>query len=295
MTARTEDLFLLAIKYVSQRRRRQEIGASSAKTYRTTLLAFAGSPGVPTKASNLRRGHIERWVESRHACSPATVRSQLSIVRSFCQWLATEGYRRTDPTLGIRAPRQPRYLPRGLRATQVCTVLQKAADERLALLESLGVQEGLRCCEMAGLQVHDVDEVERQLAVMVSKGGDQRLLALSDETLDRIHEYLAEHPAAAGPLIRSYNHPTRGISAGHISRLLSNAMHEAGVNESGHSLRHTCASDMLRHGAHLRDVQSALGHRSIQSTERYLPLQVKSLREAMGGRTYRNLEDGADR
>lgn len=60
----------------------------------------------------------------------------------------------------------------------------------------------------------------------------------------------------------------------------------AGDGRSAHSLRHTMAGDMLRHGAHLRDVQAALGHRSIVATERYLPLVVEGLAGAMSGRRY---------
>lgn len=66
-------------------------------------------------------------------------------------------------------------------------------------------------------------------------------------------------------------------------------MHEAGVTESPHALRHTAASDVLRAGAHLRDVQAMLGHSSLSTTERYLPLLVGDLREAMDGRRYGEL------
>lgn len=54
-----------------------------------------------------------------------------------------------------------------------------------------------------------------------------------------------------------------------------------------HALRHTAATDMLRGGAHVRDVQRALGHVELSSTQRYLPWLVGDLREAMGGRQYR--------
>jgi site-specific recombinase XerD len=43
---------------------------------------------------------------------------------------------------------------------------------------------------------------------------------------------------------------------------------------------------MLRAGAHVRDVQRALGHANLRTTEVYMPWLVGDLREAMSGRTY---------
>jgi len=38
---------------------------------------------------------------------------------------------------------------------------------------------------------------------------------------------------------------------------------------------------------HVRDVQHALGHANLQTTQVYMPLVVNDLRDAMAGRTYR--------
>jgi integrase/recombinase XerD len=74
-------------------------------------------------------------------------------------------------------------------------------------------------------------------------------------------------------------------------------MRESGVKRrpydgvSAHAARHTMATDLVRSGAHLRDIQHALGHASIQTTQRYLPWLVGDLRTAMGGREYGTPED----
>jgi integrase-like protein len=124
------------------------------------------------------------------------------------------------------------------------------------------------------------------------KGGHQRVLPVSDETWDAVLAYLREHPTTAGPLIRSYLNPHRGVNPAYISTLVGRWMSDAGVKQrsrdgrSAHALRHTAATDMLRAGAHLRDVQQALGHASLSTTQKYLPWVVGSLKEAMSGRTY---------
>lgn len=255
-------------------------------TARHALSTFVRSAGWDLPVRRLRPSHVEKWLE-RGDRSPATLRNQLSIVRGFCKWLVKNGHTRVDPTIDVATPRQPRYLPRGLALPKVASALAQSPDARAMLILSLMVQEGLRCCEVAALQRADVDLVE-DLLLVKGKGGHERVLPLSDETKAAVQSYVVEHPGSAGPLIRSYSHPSRGIGARHVSVLVSEWLHGAGVAATAHALRHTAATDMLRAGAHVRDVQQALGHQSLATTQRYMPWVVGDLRKAMGGRRYKD-------
>jgi site-specific recombinase XerD len=147
------------------------------------------------------------------------------------------------------------------------------------------VQEGMRCCEVARLEVGDIN-LRDDVVLVRGKGRRERVLPLSPQTKQAVRDYLAGWPASAGPLIRSYNHPRRGITAAYVSLLVTGWLRAAGIDASAHALRHTAATDMLLCGAHVRDVQAALGHAQLSTTERYLPWLVNDLREAMGGRWY---------
>lgn len=274
----------LALAYVDERKRRKELRPGSVITTRHALSTLVRSAGWDLPVKRLRPTHIEKWLE-RGDHSPATLRNQLSIVRAFCKWLVKRGHIKADPTMDVATPRQPRYLPRGLHLAGVTGAFAHAPDARAALILSLMVQEGLRCCEVAELQFGDVDTAERLLLIR-GKGGHERVLPITDETWKAMLSYLAECPAQAGPLVRSYSRPGRGIGARHISVLVSGWLHGAGIQATAHALRHTAATDMLRAGAHVRDVQRALGHQSLATTQRYMPWVVGDLREAMNGRRY---------
>ncbi len=278
--------------YVRERRLRQEITALTARNYRSTLGRLAESFGARPVA-RLGQRDIEKWLESRSGRSAATRRSEFSEVRSFCQWLARRRHVRVDPTAELPAIKVPRRLPRALPADKVAKLLATVPDARAVLMCLLMVQEGLRCGEVSALQVGDIDFNERTARV-VGKGQHERFLPLSDETWRALVAYLREHPATSGPLVRSYRVEWRSLAGDTISGLVSEWMSLAGIKRyrrdgvSAHSLRHTSATDMLRSGAHLRDVQHALGHAHLATTETYLPLVVHDLREAMGGRQYRH-------
>jgi site-specific recombinase XerD len=278
--------------YLRERRHLHGITPATIRNWRSKLGSFARSFGA-RQVKMLGQRDVETWLETRSSRSVATRRNDLSCVTSFCQWLARRGYIRVDPTREIRPVKVPRYLPRALPPEKVTKLLATVPDRRAVLICLLMVQEGLRCSEVARLQLGDIDFNERTTRV-VGKGGHERFLPLSDETWGALTAYLQEHPATSGPLVRSYLQEWRGLAGDTISGKVSEWMSEAGIKRyrrdgvSAHALRHTSATDMLRAGAHLRDVQHALGHAHLATTETYLPLVVHDLREAMGGRSYRH-------
>jgi site-specific recombinase XerD len=280
--------------YLARRHGREEIASITAGGIRSNVgnaLRLMGDPPI----GQLTRAHVLAWLEET-TCAPATKRTRLSQLRTFCQWAVEEGLVVRDPTAGVRGPREPRRLPRGVQRRDVNALLEACPESRARLIVLLMVQEGLRRAEVSRLQLGDIDRDERTMLV-TGKGGHQRLLPISAETWRAMGSYLAERPAPNGPLIRSFVDDRSGITPTTIGHLVSDLMADAGVKataydgRSGHALRHTMAGDMLKGGAHIRDVQTALGHVSLMVTQRYLPLMVGDLRDAMGGRAYRHDPD----
>jgi site-specific recombinase XerD len=235
------------------------------------------------------RFDVERWLGSMD-CSPATVRLRLSTAKGFFQWAVIDGLIRSDPTLGIRGPKKTRTVPRGLSNEQVTAVISVARDVRERLILILMVEEGLRSIEIAQLQLGDVEMASRTM-IVTGKGGHTRALPLTESMVGALLTYFAERGRSAGSLIlsyqRSYANPSDGITAKYVSRLAGNAFRRAQVDESGHALRHTFAHGMIEAGADLRDVQGALGHSSIVTTQVYLGFaSVPQLRAFMGKREY---------
>jgi len=276
-------------RYIGQRERCREISPLTVTSLRCNLGNFAKAIGDPP-ITDLARSHIEAWIDGADL-APATLRTRLSQVKGLCAWAVEEGYLDRDPVARIKGPPQPRLVPRALRSTDVRALLGACGDPRTELVVLLMLQEGLRRKEVAGLAFGDID-LEESLALVRGKANHERVVPLSGETLAALHRYLEERPATAGPLVRSYHDDRSGLAPVTIGRMVSAAMWAAGVKRfaydgrSAHACRHTMATDMLRKGANLRDVQVALGHASLAATQRYLAWAVGDLRTAMGGRTY---------
>lgn len=288
--------------YVKVRLGRGEIRAITGQGLVCNLRLFAQAVGDPP-IRQLKRDHVEAWlIKANRELRPATVRTRFSQIRLFCGWAVAEGYLKADPTIGLRAPRQPRQVPRALRLEDVAATLTVCPDNRSRLIVLLAVQEGLRRKEVTGLELGDID-LDQGVALVRGKGDHERVVPLSEETKTALHAYLAERPAFAGPLLRNETDGVSPLAPVTVGRMVSDLMREAGVKQraydgkSMHAFRHTAATDMVRAGAHLRDVQFALGHRSLATTEKYLAWEIRGLRKAMSGRRYlptpRALEDTA--
>lgn len=278
-------------RYVSGRLERGEIVPLTAATLRQTLQRFAVVIDDPA-TREFSRDHIDLWLVRTNGLAASTKRTRLSCIRSFCEWAVVEGHLRRDPTAGVRSPRQPRQVPRALKRSEAFATFDAAAsDLRSSLVLSLMFQEGLRRKEVAYLQVADIDFDERSIFI-VGKAGHERFVWITDETLELLRAYLPLRGPVAGPLVLK-KRGGGGLSPVTVGRLVSAVMYDAGVKhraydgKSAHAGRHTAATDMLRNGADIIDVQYTLGHATLNATRRYLPAMLHGPKKAMAGRSYR--------
>jgi site-specific recombinase XerD len=287
---RYEPVSVVAATYVKARTDRREFTGDTPKVISGILRHFALHIGDPP-VSTLTRKHIETW-RSGQKRAPGTIRHRLYTVRAFCQWLVIHEHLDRDPTVGIKVIREPKAVDRALPVESVSKTLLSCPDLRASLIVVLMAQLGLRACEVATLEVGDIDQINRLLSV-TGKGGHQRLVPVTEEAHKIISRYLTAVSLRAGPLVRSYRDPNVGVSARYISTLVSRWMYDAGVKQrprdgvSGHALRHTAATDVMDTCGDPRIVQEMLGHAHLSSTERYLAkVRAERLRSAMEGRRY---------
>lgn len=281
-----------AMRYTAERGRRGEFSRDTQRTVGSILGRFADQCGN-VEVKNLNRGHVNRWWASL-AVGPSSARNQLSTVKTFLRWLVEQGHLRVDPSRHVRPPREPRRVPRTVQPPVAAALVAGLPDERARLVVLWMLHLGLRCGEVARLELGDID-FDARLVLVRGKGGNERMLPVPAEAWQALDGYLAVHPCSSGPLVRRYDDPHRGLSPHYVSDLVRGWMRDIGVKRSsrdgisGHALRRTCASDLLEGGAHIRQVQAVLGHQSIATTEKYLRRSdAKDLRGIMDGRTYRD-------
>jgi integrase len=261
-------------RYVAERAARGEVGTSTAGDLASRL---GGLAACCPRLADLDRRAVQTWQATIGDRKATTRRSYLSTVRTFCRWAVAEGLLEHDPTAELSRIREPRTVPRALPAAQLARLHLVLPDRRAELIVALMCQLGLRCVEVARLEVPDWDPAAATIFVR-GKADNERVLPVRPEVAVLLNGYLAGRSSGA----------VFGISAGQISRLVGGWMRAAGIKArpydgvSAHALRHTMASDMLERCGNVRLVQQALGHASLATTQRYLRrADLDQLRKAM--------------
>jgi len=222
-------------------------------------------------------------------------RSQSRIIsglRGFFNFLIFEDYRKDNPLDLIESPKIGRKLPDTLSTEEIDLLIEtidfsKAEGERnRAILETL-YGCGLRVSELTNLQISDLFFEEGFIKV-TGKGNKQRFVPISSYTKKFIDIYKNEirthqEPKKEASDILFLNRRGNKLSRAMIFTIVRRLAEKAGIQKkiSPHTFRHSFATHLLENGADLRAIQQMLGHESITTTEVYMHVDNKHLRQVM--------------
>ena len=152
---------------------------------------------------------------------------------------------------------------------------------------SLALYTGMRCCDIAGLTVNDIDWEKELIHIRQQKTDAPLELPLSVTVGNAIYDYLAsERPETECEYVFiSENRPYGRLMSGSIGNISNKIMKAANTRQSPgdcrgfHIFRHRVATELLAGGVPQPVISRTLGHTSPDSLEAYLSADFKHLRE----------------
>lgn len=219
------------------------------------------------------------------AYKDATVARKVAAVKSFFGFLTAEGLVDQDPTEQLKSPQVGKTLPRALTPREVDELLEQPARRSTpearrdkAMLELL-YATGLRVTELVSLDLADIALESDPVTVRcLGKGERERVLPLHQRPVEELRQYIFH---VRPRLVRNrreaalfVNRRGERLTRQGFWLILKNYAREANLDKAitPHTLRHTYATHMLSGGMPLRNVQDALGHASISTTQIYTHL-----------------------
>lgn len=144
----------------------------------------------------------------------------------------------------------------------------------------------LRGGELCRLTLYDLDLQARMIRVLKGKGRKDRVVPIGKVATGYLSEYIKSvRPILVGKktnalvFLSATGGHLRTHDLGRIVKMYRDKAHLPD-NITTHSLRHTCATEMLKGGASIRHVQELLGHADILTTQIYTHVVQTDLKKA---------------
>lgn len=285
---KTDDWRGLVATFISS----QDVKESSRKLYTRTLSQFfVWMEKEKKNLSTLTRQDILAYKDylQDEALSSLTISSYITAVRKFYEWAEAEKFY-PNIAKGIKTPRRVQaFKKQHLTDNKSGELLEhfKSLSLRDYAIVNLILRTGLRTIEVVRADVGDITfKGERRVLKVWGKGHIEKddFVVLSDKAYQPIKDYLATRKGAKAnePLFTSTSNNNRGerLTTRTISGLCKSGLQAIGMDGkefTAHSLRHTTAVAILKHGGQLTDVQSVLRHSSPVTSQIY----TESVKEEM--------------
>ncbi|MEP9374653.1 tyrosine recombinase XerC [Mesorhizobium sp. KR1-2] len=248
-----------------------------------------GAPGL-ADIKELRPADLRAFLAARRGdgAGARTLGRGLAGVRSFLRFLERRNLANAAGAAALRAPKQPKSLPKPLTASDAKRVVsagEQLADEpwiaaRNAAVLTLLYGCGLRISEALGLSGGDLNVPDDTVLRITGKGGKTRLVPVLPVALAAVAEYrklCPYHLGADAPLFRG----ARGgpLNPAIIQREMQKLRPALNLPDTAtpHALRHSFATHLLGRGGDLRTIQELLGHASLSTTQIYTGVDTARL------------------
>ena len=251
------------------------LSTCTQRVYVATVARFARHFGrSPARLGPEQIRAYQVYLTNERRLAPSSLIAAVSALRFFYRVTLQKRWTIDD---AIPAPKMPRCLPVVLSPEEVAQFLDgvKAVKHRAILTTCYAA--GLRIAEAVSLTVSAIDSERMMLRIANGKGQKDRYVMLSPKLLEVLRAWWQiERPRH---WLFPGERPEKPITPEAVRYACRLAARRAGLAKpvSPHALRHAFAVHLLEAGTDLRTIQLLLGHRSLQTTARYLLLATSTV------------------
>ena len=218
--------------------------------------------------------------------SSATVSRCIASLKAFFRWMIADGFDGPNPAVGITTVSTPKKTPQILTNTEIELLLEQPNKNEIkgcrdkAMFETL-YATGIRVSELIALDITDVNLVTGHI---ICRNGKERTIPIYDTAVKAISHYLSfsrPNMAVTDEISLFVNTGGGRMSRQGFWKILKSYHEKAQISEdiTPQMLRHSFAAHLLENGADLQSLQQMLGHSDISSTQAYVRIIDRKLKD----------------
>ena len=260
---------------------------NTIESYKRDLLKFYEYNSV-NDLQSIGKDEVKEYLKhlNEDNMNERSIARNISALKSFYKFLIIEKVIKDNPLDSISSPKLGKKLPNTLTEEDINKLLDiKLVDNysyrNKAMLE-LMYATGLRVSELVNLKVYDVN-LEEAVVKTMGKGSKERIIPIGDYALNALKVYINEYRSTffkreVNDYLFLNNHGKPMTRQGFFKIIKSLAL-EQGIKKdfSPHTLRHSFATHLLKHGADLIIIQELLGHSDVSTTQIYTHMSNEQL------------------
>jgi len=258
-------------KWMEQKR----YAENSIKTYIHQLEIFFGyyASKSPESISNDDITRFNTEFILKNGLSPTFQNQTVSALKLFYG----KNYKRLLNIEEIERPLKAKPLPKVFSKPDLEKFFHAITNPKHQMAMMLIYSCGLRRSELINLRLEHLNSKRKQLSIINSKGKKDRVIPLSDRTLEKIKSYYYAYRPKQYLIEGQF--PGKPLTASSLQKVFEKALTKARINKpyTIHCLRHSIATHLLENGTDLRYIQELLGHKSSTTTEIYTHVSTRSL------------------
>lgn len=221
----------------------------------------------------LKSHHVEKWSDVEKATvdlyvndmaeeglKPATIKRRISSIRSFYQYAWVMGMQAENPAKYVSTPKLGEALPKTIDQDDLrMTILDGTININVRGLIAFIAETGCRISEALSVTKADFNQETRSLRIW-GKGKKERIVYYGDITAAYVKYVMV---IGNCPIWTWTQRQARFLVWQALSK------HSDAKQLSPHAIRHSFATGLLNNGAPITTVQALLGHKSVETTQRY--------------------------
>lgn len=218
-------------------------------------------------------------LQSRGTVSNRTLDHIRTIINTFMEWCVAEGYIESNPCRTVRPIKYTEKQREPLTDIELEQVRFCCKDLRESAIVETMYSTGCRVSELVALNRTDVD-IQNGTVLVLGKGNKYRTTFLNARARLILSKYLASRNDNCPSLIVTEIEPVHTLGKESYERIIRLIGERANLIKplTPHILRHTFATNLLKRGARLEDVQKLLGHSKPSTTLIYTKIDTESIR-----------------
>lgn len=246
---------------------------------------FISKTGISWK--ELHPKDISVWLSylSQQKLAPCSIARNLSVLRSFCDYLVSENYLDSNPMQLFSAPKSKKNIPTTLSPKEMIELLfqmpnQTILERRNQCILLVMYTTGMRAEEICDLSLRRLFLKQNKIVVL-GKGNKERVIPLIPIACEYINRWLDEREKLdifkEDYLFLSKN--GRKLTTNMIGKIINNVCSMQHKKFHPHAFRYTFATHLLDNNANLRYIQELLGHANLSVTQRYTKISISNLKQ----------------